>query len=366
MSGTWYDTNGIPLDPNAPTGAADSYVGGTSDDSVDAGAGNDVLIGGLGNDTLIGGADDDLLVGNEDDDSLVGGAGNDDLSGGAGNDILDGGEGDDRLNGIPGDDTIYGGSGSDTVDLAGFPSNYTWQWIDTFGGWKVTDTTGNDGVDYIYGDVEYVSFGETAETVATPCFAAGTRILTASGEVPVEALRAGDLVVTMALQGACLRPVRWVGRRQVDAVRHPHPETVLPIRIEAGALGAGVPCRDLRVSPDHAIYVDGVLVPAASLVDGVSIRQEAWVGRVTYFHIEIDAHDVIFADGAPAETWLDCGNRAQFENGGLVTTLYPDFTATAPRQAGCAPRVTEGEQLDRIRLRLPARVSQDAPRRRRA
>jgi hypothetical protein len=217
--------------------------------------------------------------------------------------------------------------------------------------------------------VEFFQFGNNAgeeNNLPAPCFAAGTRIMTARGEVPVEALRAGDMVVTLGLQGPHLRPVRWIGHRAVDCRRHPRPDQVVPVRILAGALGPGVPARDLVVSPDHALHVEGVLVPAAALVDGHGVRRDRGVGKVQYFHVELDAHDVLLAEGAPAESWLDCGNRAQFDNGGLVVALHPDF-AVDPAVRGCAPRLAQGPALDRLRLRLAARRRVAAePARRRA
>lgn len=373
MSGTWYAPDGTPRPSNEPTEGADSYIGSDEQDYWlrEGGEPSNQISGGDGDDVIHGNGGDDFLIGDAGDDHLYGGAGNDDLSGGFGDDVLHGGAGDDILNGIPGNDTLYGGDedgpGEDVVVYAGRPEDYRWEWVESFGGWRVTDINDaddrDDGVDYVYGDIEWVHYGDTGETMRTPCFAAGTRILTDRGEVPVEALRAGDMVVTLGLAGAWLRPVRWIGRRQVDTRRHPRPEAVLPVRLRAGALGPGVPCRDLLVSPDHALYLDGALVPADRLVDGAAIRQEAPAGGlVAYFHVELDRHDVIIADGTPAESWLDCGNRDQFENGGMVVALHPAFAADAAA-AGCAPRVLAGPRLDRIRLALAGR--REAPRRER-
>jgi hypothetical protein len=101
------------------------------------------------------------------------------------------------------------------------------------------------------------------------------------------------------------------------------------------------------LSPDHALYLDGALVPAAMLVDGVNAVREVAAREVRYFHVELDTHDILLAEGAPAESWLDCGNRSHFENGGLVVRLHPDFAA--PRGAGgCAERLEDGPRLARI------------------
>ncbi|MBR0651864.1 hypothetical protein GXW78_19505 [Roseomonas terrae] len=375
-TGTWSVPSVSPDPTDGPSSLGDSYVGTEAQDSWSNDGGDllNVVNGRDGDDTLHGHGGDDILMGAEGDDWLHGGEGNDDLSGGAGNDVLHGGAGDDMLNGIPGDDTVYGGDedglGSDTVAFQGNASDYRWEWVEEFGGWRVSDTrsveeTGYDGVDYVFGDVEWAAYGNSGEILQTPCYAAGTRILTDRGEVPVEELRAGDMVVTLGMAGAWLRPVRWIGRRQVDTRRHPDPAAVLPVRIGAGALQAGVPCRELVVSPDHALYLDGALVKADRLIDGEAIRQEAPAGgRVTYFHVELDRHDVIIANGAPAESWLDCGNRSQFENAGPVVALHASFGA-APAVRGCAPRIEGGPALDRLRAALAMRRAAPMPERRR-
>lgn len=93
----------------------------------------------------------------------------------------------------------------------------------------------------------------------TPCFVAGTRIATERGEVAVEDLRVGDLVRVLLESDA--ESVVWTGRRMVDCARQPEPHKVRPVRVSAHAFGEGRPCRDLWLSPDHALYVDGVLIP---------------------------------------------------------------------------------------------------------
>lgn len=361
-TGTWYDAQGQTL-PGA-TGGDDSYTGSDAADfvSVENEFGDFETVaplGGLGNDTMDGRGGNDTLLGDEGDDSLLGGDGDDALQGGQGNDTLIGGDGNDRLDGSAGDDWLYGGAGDDTMALEGEPARYTWQAAP--GGWIVTDsnTPGTSG-DFVASDIEWVDYGGTGEVVQTPCFARGTRIMTTRGEVAVERLRAGDMVVTLGLAGSWVRPVAWVGRRCLDCRRHPRPEAVQPIRLRAGALGAGMPHRDLFVSPDHALLVDGVLVPAGLLVDGLSILRETATRRMEYFHVELETHDILLADGAPAESWLDCGNRHQFENAGLMVALHPDFAAPQPA-VGCAPRVLEGERLERVRASLARRAACPAP-----
>ena len=157
---------------------------------------------------------------------------------------------------------------------------------------------------------------------ALACFAAGTRILTVAGELPVEALREGDQVV---LASGRVAPVRWLGHRHVDCRRHPRPRDVWPIRVRAGAFGANLPHRDLLLSPDHAVYLSdadddegvasGILVPVRFLMNGATVVQEP-VEAITYWHVELPTHDVLLAEGLPAESYLDTGNRGSFANCG--------------------------------------------------
>jgi len=185
-----------------------------------------------------------------------------------------------------------------------------------------------------------------------PCYAAGVRIATPDGERPVEDLRAGD-PVTLASGGTA--PIRWVGHRRVDLRRHPRPEAARPVRIRAGSFGSGLPRRDLLLSPEHALFVDGALIPAHVLVDGASVVQEAW-DHVTYHHVELDRHDVILAEGLPAETYLDTGNRSDFANG-VLASLHPDFAAGSVVAEPCAPLLLDGPVVEGVRARLRAAAS---------
>ncbi len=186
-----------------------------------------------------------------------------------------------------------------------------------------------------------------------PCFTPGTRILTTRGDVAVEDLRIGDAAINLRGDE---RDIIWIGRREVDIARHPRPETVLPVIIEAGALAAATPKTRLTLSPDHALYIDGILVQAKDLVNGVSIRQSTTARRVTYFHVELECHDILFAEGAPAESYLDTGHRGLFDNADEPLILHPDLMQLRREAEGCAPLCTGGETLFRIRQRLFERL----------
>jgi hypothetical protein len=146
-------------------------------------------------------------------------------------------------------------------------------------------------------------------------------VRTPDGEVSVESLKRGDLVLTV---DGRIMPISWLGRQTVSTL-FSDPMRVLPIRIKAGALAENVPSRDLLLSPDHAILVEGALIQAGALVNGSSIVRERNVPRVfTYYHIEVDDHSLILAENTPAETFVDNVDRLGFDNWAEHKALYPN------------------------------------------
>ena len=185
-------------------------------------------------------------------------------------------------------------------------------------------------------------------TVATPaCYCHGTMILTDRGEVAVEDLVIGSHVVTAS---GALRPVKWLGRRSYAGRFLAANAKLMPVRIAAGALGGALPRRDLLVSPMHAMYIDGILIPAIELVNGATILQMRGLASVHYVHVELEAHDLILAEGAPSETFVDDDSRMMFHNAESYFMRYG--RADAPLPAYCAPRVTHGYALEAVRARL--------------
>lgn len=175
------------------------------------------------------------------------------------------------------------------------------------------------------------------------CFAAGTAIATPAGAVPVEALAPGDLVLTT--EGRAV-PVTFLGRRTLATIFLPEARSL--VRIAAGALGDGLPKRDLVLTGDHALLLDGVLVNAGALVNGTTISRiprAELPDRFTVYHVETAAHDVILAEGVPAETFMDAKGRERFDN--HADHVPPPGGARKIENA--APRVTSPRQV-------PARV----------
>ena len=195
--------------------------------------------------------------------------------------------------------------------------------------------------------------------VAPVCFVKGTHILTARGEVAVEMLRPGDPVVTMTNGIRDQRPVKWIGHRRLDLTTHNRPATVMPVRIVRSAMAENVPHRDLLVSPDHAVFIDGVLIVARQLINGRTIRWDSAAGSVGYFHVELAAHGILLAEGLPAESYLDTGNRGFFANSGAPLTLHPDLTEMGQERrvlGSCAPFRTDERTVQPVWQRLADRA----------
>ncbi len=187
--------------------------------------------------------------------------------------------------------------------------------------------------------------GGTVVNESVACYGRGTLILTSGGGRPVEDLRIADILIT-----ACghHRPVKWIGTRSYAGRFLAANPNVQPVHFHAGSLGGGLPQRDLLVSPDHAMFLDGLLIPARSLLNGTTIIRDR-VERVDYYHVELDSHDILLAEGAPSESFVDDDSRGMVHNANEFAELYPH--ASWPGRF-CAPRVEHGAELEAIRKRL--------------
>ncbi len=167
-----------------------------------------------------------------------------------------------------------------------------------------------------YTGIRFTVFGsvDLASVTGTPtCFAEGTRLATPDGHTEVQDLMPGDMVLC---QDGEEREVLWVGHQSFDTTRGIPPEVSL-VRIAAGALGEGLPNRDLVVTADHAVFVDGHLINAGALVNGHTICFEtpATLGKTfTVYHVETRDHELLVAEGVASESFHDARQRRDFDN----------------------------------------------------
>ena len=260
--------------------------------------------GGIGNDSLTGGDGLDQLFGGDGADSLYGGLGDDVLTGGAGADLLVGGDGSDTFVGGAGD-TINGSEDGGETDILDLTGQYPFRIV------RDPLNPENGVVNFLdsYGNITGTLTFTNIETVVS-CFTPGTRIATPRGEVAIEVLRVGDLVLTRDHGPQVLR---WIGQRRIAGAELAGDSGLQPIRIRAGALGTGLPLRDMLVSRQHRMLVTGpraellfgtgeVLVRALHLLmlPGISA---AFLPEVTYIHLLFDHHEVVLSDGAWSESF---------------------------------------------------------------
>jgi len=315
---------------NALSGTQAIWVSDIYFTPIAAPGGNDTIDGGQGNDTLAGQAGDDLLDGGQGADQVLGGAGNDTVAAAQG-DTIDGGDGDDLfvlsdLGEIgSGTISIVGGEGDetdgDTLDLNGIADRNTLNLTSNVPGELAGTVELTDGT--------LVSFSNIENII---CFTPGTLIATAHGPRAIETLRPGDLIVT---RDHGLQPLRWVGSRTVAATGN-H----APIRLDPTLLqGASAP---LLVSPQHRMLWSGsraqmyfgeseVLVAATHLLGSPAARRVEG-GLVTYMHLMLDRHEVIYANDAATESFFPgdeglgaLSDRARQE----VFDLFPELRSHA-------------------------------------
>ena len=353
--GAGEDTIDGGIDDDTIDGGADAdlITGGEGSDSIVGGAGGDTIYGGLdpafpdglnitddgsdgrpvdpdptnGMDTIDGGDGDDLIFGQDDDDVITGGAGNDTIDAGIDDDVVEGGDGDDVITGGQGADTLSGGAGRDTfvggnagdiTDGGSGGDDYDILDLSGSGPFELVDVTEDADGNSISGTVNFLnddgdvtgsmSFGEIEQII--PCFTPGTRIATPQGERRVEDLQAGDRVIT---RDNGIQEIRWIGTRVLKSSDLRGAKHLQPILIRQGALGNGLPERDMMVSPNHRVLVandktalyfeDREVLVAAKHLTGLAGVDAIETSAITYIHFMFDQHEVVLSDGAWTESF---------------------------------------------------------------
>jgi hypothetical protein len=187
------------------------------------------------------------------------------------------------------------------------------------------------------------------------CLLRGTRILTSRGVERIENVSIGDLVVTTRGE----KPIKWIGRQHFSQGRSVRwPDSVHPIRVSRSALADNVPNSDLYLSPMHALLIDEVLIEVKDLVNGISITRSVPEGMadIEYFHIELETHEVVLAEGAPVETLLVTNGRESFTNFVEYERLYG--TEVGPAMAPFAPVLGYSRARAHLKALLRLGVSQ--------
>jgi hypothetical protein len=237
--------------------------------------------------------------------------------------------------------TINGFVQGDTIDITGFTATS----ISTLTGNTgvvLTDSVGTHETLHFGGSVGNFGFvtGPSGTELTTICFCVGTLIATPDGEVPVQTLKAGDIVLT-AHNGP--RKVTWVGTGKVLATSGKR-GVATPVIVRKGALGDNLPHRDLHVTKAHSLYIDDVLIPVEFLVNHRTILWDDHAQEVEIYHVELESHDILIANGVPAESYRDDGNRWLFRNANEGWHLPP--------QEPYAPVLTGGPVVDAVWRRL--------------
>ncbi|MBW6417202.1 Hint domain-containing protein [Celeribacter sp. PS-C1] len=385
----------------------DTIIGGEGSDTIEGGDGDDIIYGGLnpaypdelnipddagdlevenGKDVIDGGAGNDTIYGQDDDDIIYGGDGDDYIDGGVDNDTIYAGAGTDTVFGGEDDDIIYGGGDNDVLDggddqdtfyitfsdvtsgvynttVHGGAGGVDWDTLDMTelleNGWIITnhvqnpdsDGNGYDGQIQLFnlytGETANINYTNIEDVVSDPpppppiCFTPGTYIATPRGEVLVENLQIGDKAIT---RDNGLQVIRWIGKRTISAEEMSGRIDLNPVMIRKGALGAGLPERDMVVSPNHRMLVSNekaallfeeheVLVAAKHLtrIDGV---ERLNVPEVTYIHLMFDRHEVVLSDG----TWSESFQPGDYTISALADAAREELFALFPELADASTR----------------------------
>ncbi|MCK5354225.1 MAG: Hint domain-containing protein [Methyloprofundus sp.] len=222
-----------------------------------------------------------------------------------------------------------------------------------------------ESIDLIASPITTHTDGNALNDTMMLCFVAGTAVLTAeSGYVAVESLKIGDELLVANGES---HKIKFIFRRSVALPRlYFDKSLIMPVRILQGALGADLPSADLLVSPSHALFIDGNLVEAHALINGSSIYQEtSWEGELTYYHIEMENHDIIYAENTATETFIDNASRVTFDNYDEYKELYGEeqdmLELEYPRAKSSRqlPRALKQKLLDRVAILYPELIDKE-------
>jgi hypothetical protein len=252
------------------------------------------------------------------------------------------------IEGFVAGDTIALGVVGGSIDVQDSPDDTLVTIFDAGGGTVgQLDLVGDYPISHLFFD----DTGHLTTDEPVPCYCAGTLIRRPRGQTKVEKLKIGDKIMTMS---GVARPIKWIGRRSYSGRFVIGRKDILPVCFKPGSLDDNIPKRDLWISPHHAMYLEGVLIEAKDLVNGVSIVQAEHVEKVEYFHIELNSHDVIIAEGALSETFIDDDSRGMFHNADEYSTTYPGARSVPARY--CVPRLADGYEVETARRRIEARA----------
>jgi hypothetical protein len=235
--------------------------------------------------------------------------------------------------------TMTGFVKSDTIALSGI-TDVTG--LSFNGNTLIVSESGDAGLTLVFAapvPLSYAVVGDATD-LFVPCFLPGTHILTDHGEVLVEKLVVGDTIVTLSGR---TRRLCWIGQGRTLATRGRR-SAATPVIVRKGALADNLPHLDLHITKGHSLYFDGALIPVEFLVNHRSIVWDDRAQEVTVFHLELDAHDVLIANGVAAESYRDDGNRWLFQNANAGWDQPP--------KPPCAPVLTGGPLVDAIWQRI--------------
>ncbi|MBS1102551.1 Hint domain-containing protein [Gluconobacter sp. Dm-62] len=269
--------------------------------------------------------------------------------------------------------TITNLAPGDVIEFVGNTWDKTFTWVENSDGtYKVEGSTGDtlissvsfakkaDGSSYTPADFTSsqttVNYNGSSSALTLSCFLPGTLIRTPSGDCAVEDLEIGDEVVAYQDGVEEIRAITWAGRKSITVLQNIYDdEAGYLVRILKNAISENVPFKDLLVTPEHCLFLDGKFVPARMLVNGRSIFYDRSITTYEYYHIETFPHSVIMADGMLTESYLDTGNSQTFQQDGKVVRIGCRYVRTWEQDVA-APLSVASETVAPMFQRLLSRA----------